>query len=177
MVAGQSNANRVAQYGEHSWDASRNASDTFVNCADDGTTTVDWQPGGAVMNRALTKMGNTAPDVILWMQGESDAFLPDWSNYEQRTVGLFNYFRSKWPGVPIVFAQIGTIDPNIRGTAKWDEIKAMQARLTFPNSVMVRTDDLPGLPTSAGADGLHFTAQGDQGIAIRFFQGYRELGG
>jgi hypothetical protein len=178
MISGQSNANRLYQWGGiGGWERELQANDTYVNCARDGAKIDDFNDAGSIMTLCMESLAGRTPDVILWYQGEQDAmFGTAYQVHEYKTISLFSRFRSKWPNVKIVYAQLHSVDP-IRwsGFDHWQDIKDQQANYVYPNSIMVRTDDLAYGPLEGQGDGIHYDQPGYVNLGKRFAEGYKRL--
>lgn len=178
VIMGQSNAERLKGWGGYpGWNSVRKTNDLWLGCGEAGTSTYDWEKDKAPMRRCLEELNDLGrkPDIILWYQGEADAQQGWAAGYEQRTIALFRSWRSMWGNVPIIYAQLGSYNPVTWPAQQWDEIKDIQAHMSYPNSIMVKTDDInPGSPTTGG-DGIHYTEEGNVELARRFAVAYEQL--
>lgn len=177
MVSGQSNAERLYTWGGlNGWSAERQVNDSFVNCSRAGAKIDDFDDIGSIMKLCMQSLNGRTPDIILWYQGEADATPDKYAVHEMKTMELWQRFRSRWPHVQIVYAQLHTVDlSRWPGYDHWDDIKTQQAHYSFSHSIMVKTDDLPYGPLSPGGDGIHYDQPGDVLLGKRFAEGYKRL--
>lgn len=178
LVAGQSNALRLNPAGYAGWNATRNSNDTFINCAENGTTLAQWDPGGPRFANCLSMAQGKKIDVILWYQGESDAAAGGApATYDMKLTQLFGMFHTKFGSkIQIVFAQIAVISPALApGFPDWQEIKNKQASIYYPQVTMINTDTIgPGNPLMG--DGIHFEDNGYYEVGARFAKAYMGTG-
>lgn len=140
----------------------------LLMCAVGGTSISAWQPGQqfydtcTARTKAALKFGRLAG--VLFLQGETDAMsaAPDWwlPDFMSYTVAV----RATFGRVPIVFGQIGTINPSFTGQA---QVRREQAAAVVPCSRMVTTTDLPTW------DGLHFTTRAYGALGQRFARAWQ----
>jgi hypothetical protein len=157
----------------------------LIPCAKGGSLIHEWRRNlndntlyGSCLKRvrAASVMGEVAG--LLYFQGEIDAvdpkehpdrtFLPDrWA--DEFAVLIQDWRRDlNLPGLPVVFAQIGTNTEPER-FKNWAVVKEQQRKVRLPLSAMVTTDDLPL------KDYVHFTTESYQIIGQRFAQAYIKL--
>jgi len=140
----------------------------LVPCAKGASCLAQWAPAGgrhtlygSCLARARAASAQGQVRGVLFYQGESDT-------RSQEAVdawpGRFAALVAAWrrdlgdPMLPVVFCQIGSLGPELRGLALyryWEQLQQAQARLRIPGVAMVRSDDLPLKP-----DGLHLSTAG-----------------
>lgn len=177
VYKGQSNAGRIDAWGGNEvWRKERGINDVMINCAAAGANIDEFGETDGVMRRCLAQLDGRVPDLIIWYQGESDAVSGRSDVHEMKTIDLFRRLRARWPNVKIIYCQLHSVDlARWPGHDKWDEIKAQQAGYSFPNSVMVRTDDIHPGPLEDEGDGIHYAQAGVELLAIRLAKTYRQM--
>jgi hypothetical protein len=137
----------------------------------------DWNPNGsgwcynnfkATANAAIDRLSAAgySPEIagMLWMQGESDAYIGMASVYAENLTNFIGRVRSDFaaPNMPFV---IGRINTYTWGTAANNEL-VREAQMAVPGTVdnasWINTDDLP--LSYAG----HFNTQGQITLGARF---------
>lgn len=154
----------------------------LVPCAKSDTDISQWQRShrdstlyGSCLKRirAASLEGRVAG--ILFFQGEADAYDPARAPerdllpeaYAERFSAVVKGFRDDLssPGLPVVFAQIGTNRlPAL--FSQWETIRRQQRAVDLPCTAMIATDDL-----SLG-DAVHFTTEAYRTIGERFAAAY-----
>lgn len=127
----------------------------LINCAVGATRIREWQPGKPYLEDCIaqveaTKSSGTLAG-ILFMQGEGDAqdFNTDWP---QKFLTMVSYLRSKYPGIRIVYGQVGLM---FKGDPKYQAFRDQQASVANGSTLkMITTVDLPM------ADNFHFVVPG-----------------
>jgi hypothetical protein len=169
LVAGQSNGVRWATAGYKGWNDARNAADTFINCAENGTTMAQWDPNGSRFQNCIAQVAGRRIDGIIWAQGESDAnpaIGGSAADYAYKATQLFSAFRSQFGDVPILYMQIGIIGPSLAPSfPNWQQVKDQQASIFVSRARMVRTDDIN--PAYMHVDGIHWEEPGLYEIGAR----------
>ncbi len=94
----------------------------------------------------------------MFWQGESDCNDQDVGLWAGRFRAMVEGYRSLWPEVPVVFAQITDTHTYLR-----DEMRSYQAGIYIPGVEMVKTDGI-------FQDGDHTDDAGYQIMANRFVQ-------
>ncbi|MGB7843140.1 MAG: sialate O-acetylesterase, partial [Salinimicrobium sp.] len=111
---------------------------------------------------------------ILWHQGESDAFLEKIPGYEDKLKTLFQFFRSypEKENLPIVCGELGSFSTGRERNILWEMInsKIEEVEHLDPNLILVRTEDL-----KAKSDNVHFNAQSQRTLGIRYAKAYLQL--
>ncbi len=157
----------------------------LIPCAKGDTTLHDWRRNlddktlyGSCLKRiaAASTMGELAG--FLFFQGEADALNParysyhtlSAHDYEERFTQFIHDLRSdlERPGLPIVFAQIGS-QTAPEAFSNWAVIQAQQAAVDLPCVTMITTSDLPL------HDAVHYTTESYQIIGARFAAAYVQL--
>lgn len=157
----------------------------LVSCAKGDSDISQWQRShqdstlyGSCLKRirAASLEGRVA--AILFFQGEADAYdparaperdlLPD--AYAERFSAVVRGFRDDLasPGLPVVFAQIGTQRAPLL-FSEWETIREQQRAIDLPCANMIATDDLPL------GDTVHFTTAGYRTIGERFAAAYLKV--
>lgn len=146
-----------------------------IPCAVGGTKIDDWRRNmdeaslyGACLARYKKSAALGALRGVLWFQGESDTH--SFSSAEAwpgKFVKLVADLRADlgYPGLPLVFAQLAGISDEMRvewDTPAWDRLKQLQAGVSIPGAVMIKTDDLSMM------DGLHLSTLGSIAAGERF---------
>ena len=182
FVWGQSNNVRFEEYGEQTfvedWQKEYPGSIVrFINCAVGGTGISQWQAGGPLVSQCNT--GGLTPSVILFYQGEADAY-NNTANWEQQFYSAVKGWRQQFnqPDLPIVFAQLAVEDPAIYCPAQqWDMIKQQQADINIHNVKMIKTDDISMLdPDPNVAQGVHLSQASYTNIAQRYVEAIIQIG-
>lgn len=140
-----------------------------INCAVGGTSIGSWGLDNLGANCVAAWSGTGLPVVgIIWYQGESDAYngITTWDTI---FISLSTTWRAKWGNVPIVYAQLATHDEKTFPSPTWDLIKQQQASLRIPNSLMVKTDDLPR------QDDVHLTGDASMVVGQRMADAFTQL--
>lgn len=161
LIAGQSNALHFGWWGTRALQI-KFPGLNVVNCAEAATTVEQWSVGGTRWQGCINQLHGQTPAIIFWMQGESNAFGGDQSQFAQKTIAIFSGFHALSPRAKIVFSQLG---PNNEGAAypAWQVIQDAQATISFPNTAMVTAKDLETDP-----NGIHLTpaAMGTLGARV-----------
>lgn len=158
----------------------------LIPCAKGGSSITQWQPSlrettlyGSCLKRiqAASTVGQVAG--ILFFQGETDALSPETTS--QPVVGArwdssFSALVKRWrsdlkrPNLPVVYAQIGSLDAVSSQFSGWTAVQESQRRLDLLKTQMVVTQGLP-----LQEDGLHYTTEGYRTIGERMAKAYLEL--
>jgi hypothetical protein len=159
VEAGQSNMVHFYGAGENEFRlamSSKAGSISFTECAVGGTTIGQWLPDGYLMPNCGI---NKDTDIILWYQGESDAFL-GYTNWDTQFRKIVAYWKSINPNVRVVYAQLADT-PIASQYPDWGAVQQLQAENYGPNVFMIRTGQL------ATIDGLHLTDDSEKIVADR----------
>jgi hypothetical protein len=143
---------------------------TVINCAVGGTSIGSWGMDN-LSSLCLTdwEATSTKPVIgIIWYQGESDAAngITSWGMLFTNLVAAW---RMQWGNIPVVYAQLATHDNALFPSPTWELIKSQQADLRIPNSMMVKTDDLPRV------DEVHLTGPASMVVGQRMAQAFNDL--
>ncbi|HEU4751568.1 MAG TPA: sialate O-acetylesterase [Armatimonadota bacterium] len=147
-----------------------------IPCARNGASLRAWQRNlsdtslyGSLLKRARAASPAGPLRGLLVAQGEAEASTPDacrWGDLFTRFVTDLRRDLGE-PQLPVVFAQIGNLDPARFPYAA--EVRAQQAGVRLPHCRMVATRDLPLW------DGLHFTPGASAALGRRFAAALRDL--
>lgn len=174
LALGQSNMCLMVPNGTGAFTEELGRTMPILNHGEPALSLNDWQPGGAPWRRVLEDTQGKQIVGILWYQGENDAFPHGWhSNYAQELIKFMDVWRARFGNVPIVYAQLSTTTWS--GMDYWEEVKQQQASIVYPNSKMIRTDDIVNGGPTTGGDGIHYAPAGYQELARRFARAYEEL--
>jgi hypothetical protein len=154
----------------------------LLQCAKGGTGIQAWERGGVLYRTMLERLRRASASRslagALIHVGEGDTHSPEmaeaWANAFRQLIGNLRSDTGD-PVLPVVFAQIATITPEMRtrrdhGYAGWERLKQVQASVDLPSVVMVKTDDLPLKP-----DGLHLSTQAAMVLGERFAAAILEM--
>jgi hypothetical protein len=146
-----------------------------IPCAVGATTIDDWRRNtdevslyGACLARYKKSAARGTLHGVLWFQGESDTHsFSSAGAWPAKFVKLVADFRADLgsPALPVVFAQLAGISDEMRvewDAPAWDRLKQLQAGVSIPGVVMIRTDDLGMM------DGLHLSTLGSIAAGERF---------
>lgn len=159
MVAGQSNAYRVAPYLREFLPGD------VVNCAVGGTQIETWMPGSDNFTNCVALVQQRGAERlagIIWWQGESDAFSCDHaSEWAARFVEIARAWRAEFgnKSLRVAYAQLGQPAAGFRC---WGIVRAQQAAVVLGWSRRVSTDGIPRL------NGVHYERWGYVRLAYRF---------
>lgn len=125
----------------------------LVPCARNGSNMDQWQPDpsrqtlyGSCLARAKEARGRGRIRALVWYQGESDAYDREMARaWPAKFLALVRALRRDLgdPGLPVVFTQLAHVKGRwSQGLKGWEELKALQAKISLPGVVMVKTDGL-----------------------------------
>ncbi len=126
-----------------------------TNIAVPGTNLSQWDRGGDLHAKLIDTLKLRQPAVMLWWQGENDAYFHNEDTYGQRFTQFILNTRAEsgLKDLIIIFVQLGRSDgPGNRG---WDVVKAQQAMISLPGVYMVASEDVQQDP-----DGVHYVTSG-----------------
>jgi len=179
LVIGQSNNARFEQYGEGAFakDYQRffpGSTIQFINCSVGGTAINQWQVDGPEM--AACRFNGLKPTLILFYQGEADAYLKT-GNWNEQFVSAVLGWRKLLGELPVVYAQIAVEDPTLYcPQTDWDALQFQQTCVGLHNVRMIKTSDVSQLdPDPAIAQGVHLSPQSYVNIAERYVEGLAQI--
>lgn len=169
IVMGQSNAERMYQYGLVTMIKQLQAKSitnvSAVNCAVGGSSEASWAPGAVNYNVCLSLVQAAHLPIagIIFWQGEAEGARTDVSaaqNWNQNFTYLMNNFRVAIgaPTVKVTYARISNQAILPLGAI----VRASQEDIFMPNVEMINVDGIPTL------DGLHYTPDNYQALLLRF---------
>ena len=146
-----------------------------IPCAVGATSMDDWRRNmdesslyGSCLSRYKKSSSRGTLRGVLWYQGESDAHsFSDAEAWPAKFEKLVSDLRADLgnPSLPLVFAQLAGISDDMRiewDAPAWDRLKELQAGVSVPGVVMIKTDDVGMM------DGLHLSTQGSITAGERF---------
>ena len=160
----------------------------LICCADGGTTLAQWQPGGLLLDNAISqaKLAQRTSTIvgILWHQGEGEAKTPDLaSSYAERFLPIVQELRKELnlPEVPFLVGGLGdflplytiqaegvTQHPALHGHTVNAVLEAFAAEQPFMGFV-------PATGLTANPDNLHFNAKSLYEFGLRYFDVYQKV--
>lgn len=126
---------------------------TTTNIAIPGSPLREWVAGGAYHASLITTLRTKRPAVMLWWQGETDAYEHVENTYAQRFTQFILDTR-KESGIPdliVIFVQLG--EPT--GKPGWDVMQMQQAMVHLPGVYMVTSNDV-----QQDSDRVHYVTSG-----------------
>lgn len=128
-----------------------------TNIAIPGTALSEWVDGGQFHNSLISTLKSRRPAVMLWWQGETDAYVHVENTYAQRFTQFILDTRreSGLPDLTVIFVQLG--EPT--GKPGWDVMQMQQAMVHLPGVYMVVSNDVQQDP-----DHVHYVTSGGYDI-------------
>jgi PKD repeat protein len=153
----------------------------LIPCALGATPMSDWKPGGYLYDRCVARadqvlatVENSKVSGVLYYQGESNTSTElRYSTWVPDFTLMVQGIQSKYPGTPVVFAQLATASgAYMSPTRFWNQLKDAMAAVSLPNVKMIKTDDIPD---HLGGDGVHLKTPAYKVVGERFEEALRSM--
>ncbi|RXM39514.1 acetylxylan esterase [Chryseobacterium sp. CH21] len=153
----------------------------LIPCADGGTSLDDWAVGGSLFENAVSqaRLAQRTSEIkgILWHQGENDCSPEKAAQYQEKFAVIMDTLRQelKIPEVPLIIGGLGDFLPNGIFGQYFTHYSLVNRELedfaqSHKNCYFVTAKGL-----TANPDSIHFNAQSQRVLGIRYYHAYRDL--
>lgn len=160
----------------------------LICCADGGTTLAQWQPGGLLLDNAISqaKLAQRTSTIvgILWHQGEGEAQTLELANsYPERFSPIVEELRKELalPEVPFLVGGLGDFlclyTTQVDGVSKPNAPYGPQVNVALEafTASQPYMGFVPATGLTANPDNLHFNAKSLYEFGLRYFDVYQKV--